>query len=909
MSPPRPPRLAAAVLARLLPAGERAELIGDLDEEFAARASTSAPRRALARLWYCHQAAALAWSSRRIARAGLGGHDGAAPGLLADSASDWRQAWRSLVRGRSFTAVALLSISGSLGLATAVFTAAHILLHPLDVPASDRVVRLGGVTPISSAAAPRLDRVGGTPPPPGLADTLVGAWFARRNVVTSLASYAAYPQTVEIEGEPLRVNVAQVGAEYFEVLPVQPTAGRTLQRADGVADATPAAVLSQRLFTQRRAHPAELVGRVIRIDERPYQVAGILPLEYEWPDPTVDVWVVDPVRWPEPGEMRQMGRFALMIGRLRDDAGIEDARAEGQRIADDLAALSALTGDEFATPRIVVLPLEDELAAPVRPALLLLVTATIAVVLAANINLAGLLMSRNIARRREMAVRQALGASRWRLFRPLLFEQLLLGGAGGFGAFLLAWWLVDGLPSVAPAGLPGLSRLQVDGWSLASVWVVSLGTAVVVGLLPARSLPASSLRTAVAGGVAAAGGVERSAERRRAVLVTLQVSLATMLLVGSALIGRSLIGLLRIDLGYQPAQVLTFQIGTSERMAFLQKGRLTQIYAALEERLLAHPAVTSMGTSSALPLHGDTLRMTLHLPGLTPPRPDGAPRLMVHVENVSAAYLQTIGARLTRGRWFAPQDTATSEKVAIVNEAFVEQVMPGAEPLGMVIPHGVHRPRIVGVVDSIKRAAATQADEPAMYRVAPQTSEGVALFASRAMGVAVRTTGDPMALAGVVRQAVREIEAAAPVHNMMPLDVRVRQNLAQPRFMAIALVLFAALAVGTALVGVYGILSASVERRRLEIGVRRALGATTPQIARLVVWRALRLSTIGLVVGAGLAAAGAQLGRSLIYGISPGDAVSYVAAAVAVLSMALAGAWLPARTALRIDPVRVLRDG
>jgi predicted lysophospholipase L1 biosynthesis ABC-type transport system permease subunit len=236
-----------------------------------------------------------------------------------------------------------------------------------------------------------------------------------------------------------------------------------------------------------------------------------------------------------------------------------------------------------------------------------------------------------------------------------------------------------------------------------------------------------------------------------------------------------------------------------------------------------------------------------------------------------------------------------------------QQVMPGADPLGMVIPHGVLRPRFVGVIDSIKRAAATEDDEPAMYRVAPQTSEGVAFAASRAMGVAVRTTGDPMALAAVVRQAVREIDAAAPVHNMMPLDLRVRQNLAQPRFMAIALALFIALAVGTAFVGVYGILSTSVERRRLEIGVRRALGATTPQIARLVVGRALRLSAVGLIVGAGLASAGAQLGRSLLHGISPGDAISYVAAAVAVISMALAGAWLPARAALRIDPARVLR--
>jgi predicted permease len=537
---------------------------------------------------------------------------------------------------------------------------------------------------------------------------------------------------------------------------------------------------------------------------------------------------------------------------------------------------------------------------------MLLTLGIVGVVVAANVNLAGFLLARNTARHRDLAVRRALGASGWRIVRPLVFEQVLLAAAGAVGAILLGWWVLNALPAVAPPDLPRLSDVRLDGWSFLFAWSSAALTALVVGLMPARRLPRANLRALTAEGGLSVAGTSARAERRRSALVIVQVAMAALLLVGSALVGRSLLSMLRIDVGYEPDGVLTFQLGTNPFRPDPQPGRLWQFYSTLTARLRAHPSVVSVGMSDALPLHGDTSRSTLVVPGLTPPRVPGVTPPSTHMESVDVGYLPTLGARLVAGRFFTADDTAGAEPVAIVNEAFAATFMPGVDPIGRIVPRGVWQLRVVGVIEPIQRAASTSPDDAALYSLLTPRQEYL-LSADSAMGIAVRTTGRPAALMPEVRAIVRELDADAPVLNMMPLGARVNATFAQPRFFAIALSVFAVLALATALVGVYGVLAASVERRRLELGVRRALGADTRDLIRLVLRRALALAAAGLAIGSVLAAAAATTGRSALHGVQPVDAASYVLTIVVVVGAVLIGAWLPIRRALRVDPAQVLR--
>lgn len=904
---PKPPRLATWLLERGVPTNERSELVGDLHEEFEQRVgrdTTGAARR-----WFWRQTVNLLCNRHRLIP-GRGDADTAPrAGWLADAGADWRLAARALRKAPAFTTVSLLSLIVSLGLSTAVFSLVKtVILDPLPFATADRIVRLGIAGPsIFNGGNTQIVSVGGAPSPPQLADVMIGAWSETRQALEALASYGERLATVRVDEESLRLSVADVGVEFFSVLPVRPLAGRVLQRGDSASGAPRVAVVSARALLQRWSDPARAIGKFLMIDEVPHEVVGVLPVDFDWPDRAVDIWVADRFAWPKPGELRQMGRVASTLGLLRPGVTVDDARREGQGLADQLAAAGARLNPGFdVPPEVVVTRLKDELIQPVWPALVLLVAGTIGVLIAGNVNLAGFLVSRHSARRRDLAMRQALGATPWRLVRPVVFEQVILGAAGGIGALALASFVIEGLPMVAPHNLPRLALISLDATSLLFAAAASLVTSLVVGLWPARGLAASNLRVIVADGGAAAAGASRRSEQTRGLLVVCQLSVATLLLVGSALVGRSLLAMIQIDPGYRAEGVLTFQVGTSPTLR--RDGRLKPFYDGLFDRLRLSPGVMSIGTSTALPLHGAASMMTYRIPGLTPPQPAGAPPLMSQREYVSTEYLQTIGATLVSGRMFSPEDTSGAQLVTIVNETFARTFMPGVEPLGQVAPIGVRRPVIVGVIRPIKRAASTMVDVPAMYQVAAQYIDGVSLNPTRGMGVAVRTAGDPMALAPIIRQIVRELDPSVPVHNMLPLEARLSESFAQPRFFAIALVMFAVLAMATVVLGVYGVLASAVERRRMELGVRRALGATTRDVVILVLGQAVRLAAIGVAIGALMAVGGATLGRATLYGVSTVDAASYGAALAAVMVVVLLGAWLPMRSALRVDPARVLKS-
>jgi putative ABC transport system permease protein len=898
----RPPRRAVQILERRLHPDERDELLGDLEEQFRRRERDRSA--AAARWWYWRQALALLWgfgvSRRDLVSTSHERTRGrwAAGNLRADV----RYAFRSLHRAPSFALVALLTLTSGIGLSTAVFSlVGAILVTPLPYAHPDRIVRLAEARP-------------GEPLPPAggqLTDTAVGLWLSHHEALDALAPYSSDGVTVALPSGPANVVVADVGAAFFQILERPPLAGRLLRPADAAASAPPVAVISDRLWQSAFARRADAVGSTVVIDNRAREVVGVAARTFAMPSPDVDIWIPGTWTWPAPGVQRSFQLRIQAVGRLRPGTSVDEADREGATIAATIATAAASAGSAApAVSHIRARLLLDDVVAPVKPALVTLAGGMLLVLLAACVSLANLLLARHTARQRELAVRLALGASRWRIARPVLIEQILLTGGGGLCGGALAWWLVGAVPALAPGSLPRVGDVHFDLASLGFATLASLLTAVVAGVLPVLPMPARELRELSASDRVWVGRTARSADRLRGLLVVGQVALAVVLLVGALLVGRSLAALLRVNPGYRPEGVLTFQVGFPGS-APRQTGRMAAFYAGMLARIRRHPSVVSAGYAMALPLHEIGLRSSIRVVGRALPPPT-SPRDMAISQAIDGDYLQTVGTRVLQGRSFTPADTAGAERVVLIDEDLARRIFPDGDAIG----HQVIGPRaapftIVGVVEPVHASGLADAADPVIYYYAPQLAsmgEILAYFPTGS-GIAVRTNGDPMDLVPFLRDQARELDPTLPLYHVARLSDELSGTIAQPRFFAWVLGLFATLALSTALLGIYGVLAYAVERRRVEFGVRRALGATERHVTMLVVRRGLGLAAAGVTLGLAGAALTTGLLRAQLFGVGPADPVSFVSACALVVLAVVAASWQPVRRALRIDPARALRVG
>jgi putative ABC transport system permease protein len=896
MSGPRPPRIATRLLERCLRVDEQEELVGDLDEQYRHRVAAVGPGAAAR--WYWRQALALAWGFCLHRRDVVSANDDRPRGREAAQmvTTDVRYGWRSLRQAPSFAVVAILTLTFGIGLSTTVFSLVNgILLHSLPYAGADRLVRLAEFRP-----GEVVPQTGGQ-----LSDTAVGLWMARHETLEALAPYDTNGQTVTTPMGVDNMVVAAVGGSFFDVLAIQPAVGRLLLPADMDLAALPVAIISQHLWTSSFGHSADIIGRALLIEGQTRVIVGVTPSAFVFPTADVDVWVPGSWRWPPPGGRRMFGFHINTIARLRPGASLADANLEGASIARAIAAAdpnAAESPPEIS--RMRVRALLDDVVAPVKPALLTLGVGMALVLLAACVSVANLILARDTARQRDLAVRLSLGASRWRIARPVLIEQGLLAGAGGLLGALLAWWILRSLPLLAPADLPRLGDVHFDLFSLAFTSAVALATAVTVGLLPVWQLPATDVRELSAGGRVRIGRATRSADTLRGVLVVGQIAVAVVLLTGAFLVGQSLVALLRVNTGYQPAGVLTFQVRMPDGVS-RQKGRQTQFYTDLLDRLRHHPSVVSAAASAALPLHDISMRMSISIEGR--PRPaNPTDQAMAISLPATTDYLRTIGTRVVRGRGFTDRDTMDTTKVLLIDETLETQCFPHRDAIGQRV-HSIGNQwwTIVGVVEAVHMDAPGVTPDPMFYFPTSQVPELIGYGWSG--GVTVRTTGDPLDLVPFIRDQVRQVDARLPVYNIGRLTDQLRASIAQPRFYAGVLGLFAVLALSTALLGVYGVLAYAVERRRLEFGVRRALGATERHVMALVLRRGVVLAAFGIALGLGGAALSARFMRALLFGITPADPWSYAGAAALVFGVVLAASWQPVRRALRIDPARALR--
>jgi putative ABC transport system permease protein len=885
---------------------ERQELLGDLTEQFQRRVETHGARTA--RWWFWREALSLGWGFSWHRRDVISTAHERSRGhwLLWNAASDWRYAWRALWGARGATVVALLTLTLGLGLSTAVFSLTNsLLLRPLPYPSADRLVRLaeaqrpGG--PLAASAAAVMPPAGGR-----LSDTAAGVFIASATTLEAVTPYATGTRVVTTPAATEQRPYAEVGPAFFDVLGVTPRLGRLFVREDGRRESPAAVVLSERFWREALGSREDVVGSSITISDTPHLVLGVARGAITFPAPDIDVWIAGRWRWPAPGIQRNVATSVAVIARLAPDATLDSASLEARQLAAQMAAADPgfLDGVDVPVPQFRIRHLQEDLVHPVRPALLALSAGMALVLLAAAANLINLVLARSTARHREMAVRLTLGAGRWRIVRPLLFEQLLLSGMGAAAGVALAIGLLHVAPAVAPASLARLVEVQFDVWSLAFAAIVALVIGVVVGLLPVWHLPGANLRDLSSSGRTLVGRQAMSAETVRRVLVAGQVALAMILLVGASLLGRTLWSLTHVNPGYRGEHALVFQLGTPGDM-FRDPDRQAAFYDTLLARVAQHPDVVVAGATSTLPLGRVGLSGSVGIEGR--PRPaTAADWPMANKIIVTPGYLEAVGTRVVRGRGFTAADSATSEPVALIDEAMARKYFDGQDPIGQRLDFIRQMRRIVGIVESIKQTDVTAAADPATYYPSTQMVASIA-FNPTTGGVAVRTTGDPMDVVPHIRTALKAIDPAIPMYAVARLEDRLSDTFAAPRFYSLALGLFATLALIVAVLGVFGVLSYTVERRQVEFGVRRALGGDERHILRLVLAHATACVAAGVVGGVIAAALGAGLLQSLLFGVDASDPATYLAAGLVVWVVALAAAAVPAIRAMRIDPARTLR--
>jgi predicted permease len=817
---------------------------------------------------------------------------------------DWRDAVRGLRHSPGFAAVAILTIAFAIGLSTAVFSLAHgILLEPLPYEHAERLVRLAEFNPQSPLEALRSGRVGIEATGGTLSDVTIGQWTGTGETLDAVVPMSTRGSNVVTRTGTEQRLVGEVGGRFFEALSVHPAAGRLLQVADASAEAPKVAVVSVS-FLPELDDGTGVIGRPLRVEDETYTIVGVAP-EIALPEPGVDVWVPGTWSWPQPGASRMFSLSLDVIGRMKPDVTVADVQAEGERIVLDIAAAHPnFFEGTVPVPVVRVRRLLDDVVAPVRPALVVLSIGMGLVLAAACVNLANLVLARTTARRRDVAVRLALGASRGRIGRPLFLEQLLLAVAGSTLGAALAWWTLGALPWLAPADLPRLAEVDFNLWSLLFASLAALFTATVAGLLPVWQLRRRGRRGVAPLDSLRARSDTPATDRTRSALVVCQVALAAMLLVGAALVGRSLVALLDVDSGYDPEGVLTFHASPPD-LWWRQEGRQSAFVGGLVERLSAQPGVVAAGASSGLPMRSTPSAGSFTVVGR--PRPeDPADFPVANNRVITPGYLAAVGTPVVQGRGLLDSDRTGSEPVILIDETLASRYFPGEEPVGQrLLAFGRREWTIVGVVRATRDVDMATPAEPMTYFPAAQMPE-IAASMGDWSGLAVRTTGDPVALAPFIRAAARELEPTWPIYRIGRLTDRMSEGMAQPRFYTLALGLFAMLALTTAVLGVYGVLAYAVERRRREFSVRRALGASEAHVLGLVVGRGLWLAGAGLCAGLAAAAAGTSLLRAQLFGVEPLDAVSFAAAAGLLLAVVVLASWWPARRALRVSPAEAL---
>jgi putative ABC transport system permease protein len=801
---------------------------------------------------------------------------------------DVRYALRGIVRRPAFSAVVLATIALGVGANAAIFSVVNgILLRPLPYPHPDRVVAFGHKPPQWLVSQPEyLDY--------------------KRDLKSfeTLAAFTQFEGNLSTEQEPERVGVAAVTLDFFAALGMQPMLGRTFAEDENrVAPAT-VAIVSHSLWQRRFAGDPALIGKTIMFNDRPRAVVGVMPERFDYPTSHTDVWLPMPRFNPDSLDDRA-NHYLFLVGRLRPGVAVDRANNEAIQLARRMMRDFADRYD----PKLPLVPtigrVSDNLLGGTRPYLLALVGAVGFILLIVCANVANLMLARGEGRRKEMALRTALGASSRRLTTQLLTESIVFALAGGALGVFLAWAGDRALLAAAPATIPRLSEIGVDWTVIAYALAISLVTGLLFGLVPAlraaRSAPAETLKEG--GKTASAHGGSR---RMRRSLVMAEVALAVVMLSGAGMLLRSLFNLQGADLGFDPRGVFTAKVSPSNNG--YSEPRAIAFYSQLLERVRAIPGVRSAGAAGWLPVVEAGGLWGLLAEGQSYEHLGQGPAAVP--QQVTTGYFKSVGMPILMGRDFSERDAVDAPYVAVVSKAFVKMLWPNQDPLGKRFRLGGDSVfvSVVGVVSDIRSRGFDDTPEPTMYFVYPQTAKA-AYFLPRSMSLVVRTAGDPMSIASQVRSIVRSLDATIPVSSTRTLEQVVGTSVANRRFSTALLAAFATLALVLAGIGIFGVISYGVSERTFEIGVRMALGAERSNVMRFILIDGLRMALVGIAIGIVGAAGVARAIRSLLVGVPTIDVTTLLLVAGGLTLVAIAASVIPARRAMAVSPTDALRAG
>ncbi len=820
----------------------------------------------------------------RLARAAnaLDGHDGASGGLLqmiAHILRDFRYGVRQLIKAPGFSLVAVLTLALGIGATSAIFSVVNgVLLRPLPYAQADALVRVHEVVPqygrFAVAPATFLD------------------WRSQNGVFERIAAYTNTSGTIAWEDGPERVLGASISWDLFELLQVPPALGGSFIESQDAPGANTVIVISHGLWQRRFGGDPGVIGRAVNMSGQAVTIIGVMPADFYYPTRTVEFW--RPLAL-NPANASRGAHFLGVVARLKGGATVERANTEMAALSERLARqYPENSADESAE----VVLLHEQIVGTIRPALMTLLVAVGVVVLIACANVANLLLVRASVREKEVAIRAALGAGRQRLVAQMLSESLVLALAGGGLGLLLAWLAIPAIQTLSAGSIPRVMDVTIDGTVLLFALGASVVTGVIFGVVPALQMSRTG-----AGAVLKEGGrssVGAGGRLVRSGLLVAEVALSLMLVVGAALLLRSFAKLTSVDPGFTPDGVLAFQVSLPQP-AYPEDTNRLAFFDTLLERLEAIPSVTDAGAVQTLPMRGGYV-LSFEIVGRPPARPGEEASANHRV--VTPDYFSTLNIPVRRGRAFTPQDTATSPMVAVVDEAFVRRHFPDGNALGQRIDIGNGTDgayEIVGIAGTVSHAGLDSDPTPTMY--VPLTQD---VFST--MWVVTRTAGDPAALTGDVRRVLAGIDRTLPAYSITPLTTVLDESVAQQRFSMLLIVLFGVVALFLASVGLYGVVAYTVSLRTREIGLRMAIGAQPRDVLTMVIGGGMKLALAGIVIGIGGALAASQLVESLLFNVEPSDPVSYAATAALLLVIAALACYIPARRAMKVDPMTALAE-
>jgi len=800
---------------------------------------------------------------------------------------DIRFAVRTIRKQRGTSTVAVVCLALGIGANTAIFSVVRaVLMESLPYRDPSRIVRVYETANFAGT------RGTGSVSVPNFLD-----WRREQRPFVDLAAYSAGSVDLAGEGNPERVRAVRATANLFNVLGATPAIGRAFTSDEDQPGRNPVVVLRDGFWRRRFGADRAVVGKLVSLDNKMYTVIGVMPPSFDFPIAPIhnDVWF--PLLWSE-NEMKFRGNHWLsVVARLKP--GVDSAAATAQ-----MTPIAQRIGRDFPDEQkdrgIQVNTLNGIVVGRVRTPLLMLLGAVGLVLLIACANVANLLLARASGRRREVAIRTALGAERGRLVRQFLTESVLLAATGGLLGLAVAHWGLKGILAYAAAALPRAEAVHLDGSVLAFVAAVSLATGIAFGLVPALRASQSDLREDLAES-AGRTGTGRKHHRTLRGLIVAEMALSLVLLVGAGLLMRGFIALMSTDPGLKPDRLLTFHIAApSGRMP--DSVRYLQFYGPVLQRLRGLPGVTDVASTSIVPIQNSGWNGNFNIVG-RPVEKDPSKQTFAEYRVVSSDYFHTMGIPVVRGREFSDQDAAGAPPVVIVNDEFVRRYFPNEDAIGkQLFPWTEKAATIVGVARSVRQVSLDQAPRPELYVAAAQTPGNL-----RDVAYVLRTQANPESLVPSVRVALRDVAPDQPIFLVKTMNDVISDSLQSRKLTLSLLAIFASLALLLSAAGIYGVMSYAVSQRQREIGIRMALGARASTVTRMILSEAGTLAAIGLAIGLIAAALLTRVLSSMLYGVGTHDPLTFVAVALLLVGVALAASMLPAVRASKVDPLRAMR--